>query len=93
MTKQPIEIGQLEWFLPQRERSSIRMASLNASPVPNPWEKAEKPPIAVVGSGPAGLINAYLLAAEGFPVTVFEAFHALGGVLRYGIPSSACPTN
>ena len=27
-----------------------------------------------VGSGPAGLINAYLLAAEGFPVTVFEAW-------------------
>ena len=39
----------------------------------------------------AGLINAYLLAAEGFPVTIFEAFHALGGVLRYGIPEFRLP--
>ena len=54
-------------------------------------QRAEKPPIAVVGSGPAGLINAYLLAAEGFPVTVFEAFHDLGGVLRYGIPEFRLP--
>ncbi|HEX8964210.1 MAG TPA: FAD-dependent oxidoreductase, partial [Rhodocyclaceae bacterium] len=40
---------------------------------------------------PAGLINAYLLAAEGYPVTVFEAFHTLGGVLRYGIPEFRLP--
>ena len=45
----------------------------------------------MIGSGPAGLINAYLLAAEGFPVTVFEAFHDLGGVLRYGIPEFRLP--
>ena len=57
----------------------------------DPWVRADKPPIAVVGSGPAGLINAYLLAAEGYPVTVFEAFHALGGVLRYGIPEFRLP--
>ena len=91
-TKQPIEIGQLEWFLPQREKVvnpdgiTERFAG-----IPNPWEKAEKPPIAIVGSGPAGLINAYLLAVEGYPVTVFEAFHALGGVLRYGIPEFRLP--
>ena len=91
-TKQPIEIGQLEWFLPQREKVvnpdgfKERFAGF-----PDPWKKADKPPVAVVGSGPAGLINAYLLAAEGFPVTVFEAFHALGGVLRYGIPEFRLP--
>ena len=45
----------------------------------------------MIGSGPAGLINAYLLAAEGYPVTVFEAFHELGGVLRYGIPEFRLP--
>ncbi len=49
--------------------------------------------MAIVGSGPSGLINAYLLAAEGFPVTVFEAFHALGGVLRYGIPEFRLPND
>lgn len=91
-TKQPIEIGQLEWFLPQREKvvNPGGVAERFAG-VPDPWEKAEKPPIAIVGSGPAGLINAYLLAAAGFPVTVFEAFHALGGVLRYGIPEFRLP--
>jgi glutamate synthase (NADPH/NADH) small chain len=91
-TKQPIEIGQLEWFLPQREKvvNPDGIAERFAG-VPDPWERAVKPPIAIVGSGPAGLINAYLLAAEGFPVTVFEAFHALGGVLRYGIPEFRLP--
>ena len=90
--KQPIEIGQIEWFLPQHEKRvnpdgfAERYANL-----PNPWEVGTKPPIAIVGSGPAGLINAYLLAVEGYPVTIFEAFHALGGVLRYGIPEFRLP--
>src|SRR5665811_1264253 len=92
--KQPIEIGQIEWYLPQREKLvnadgiAARVANL-----PDPWAKSDKPPVAVVGSGPAGLINAYLLASEGFPVTVFEAFHRLGGVLRYGIPEFRLPND
>lgn len=90
----PIEIGQLEWFLPQRERmvnpqgNTARYAGR-----PDPWVQATKPPIAVVGSGPSGLINAFLLAVEGHPVTVFEAFHRLGGVLRYGIPEFRLPNS
>ena len=93
-TKQPIEIGQIEWYLPQREKlvNADGIAARFAN-IPDPWAKAEKPPVAVVGSGPAGLINAYLLASEGFPVTVFEAFHALGGVLRYGIPEFRLPND
>jgi glutamate synthase (NADPH/NADH) small chain len=91
-TKQPIEIGQLEWYLPQREKLvNPEGIAARFAGFPDPWAKADKPPVAVVGSGPAGLINAYLLAAEGFPVTVFEAFHALGGVLRYGIPEFRLP--
>jgi len=92
--ERPIEIGQLEWYLPQSERV-LNPAALYEldGPVTNPWAKAEKPPIAVVGSGPAGLINAYLLSKEGFPVTVFEAFHSLGGVLRYGIPEFRLPND
>ena len=91
-TKQPIEIGQLEWFLPQREKVvNPEGIAARFAGFPDPWAKAEKPPVAVVGSGPAGLINAYLLAAEGYPVTIFEAFHALGGVLRYGIPEFRLP--
>ncbi|MCL2897320.1 sulfide/dihydroorotate dehydrogenase-like FAD/NAD-binding protein [Brenneria tiliae] len=89
--KRPIEIGQLEWYLPQREKMTTGGADERFNRRPDPWVQAVKPPIAVVGSGPAGLINAYLQAAEGFPVTVFEAFHALGGVLRYGIPEFRLP--
>lgn len=90
--KMPIAIGQLEWFLPEREKlvdpDSDRRRFARRR---DPWESATKPPVAIIGSGPSGLINAYLLAAEGFPVTVFEAFHAYGGVLRYGIPEFRLP--
>jgi glutamate synthase (NADPH/NADH) small chain len=90
--KRPIEIGQIEWYLPQREKMvNAEGIAARFSGVVDPWAKGDKPPVAVVGSGPAGLINAYLLAAEGFPVTVFEAFHTLGGVLRYGIPEFRLP--
>jgi glutamate synthase (NADPH/NADH) small chain len=94
LTGKPIEIGQIEWFLPERERlAHPNGAAERLKGYVSPWAKAEKPPIAVVGSGPAGLINAYLLAAEGYPVTIFEAFHELGGVLRYGIPEFRLPNS
>ncbi len=90
--KQSMTIGQLEWFLPEWDKLANPDAATNRlAGVPDPWRTATRPPIAVVGSGPSGLITAYLLAAEGFPVTVFEAFHALGGVLRYGIPEFRLP--
>ena len=89
--QRPIEIGQLEWYLPQSEKLLNRNANFEINTFANPWANADKPPIAVVGSGPAGLINAYLLSKEGYPVTVFEAFHELGGVLRYGIPEFRLP--
>ncbi len=93
-TKTPIQFGQLEWFLPEREKlvDPGSVARRFAASV-DPWDAAAKPPVAIIGSGPSGLINAYLLAAEGFPVTVFEAFHALGGVLRYGIPEFRLPND
>jgi NADH-quinone oxidoreductase subunit F len=47
--------------------------------------------VAIIGSGPAGLTAAYYLAQEGYPVTVFEAMPALGGMLRLGIPSFRLP--
>jgi glutamate synthase (NADPH/NADH) small chain len=92
-TRRPIEIGQLEWYLPQRDKLVNPDVSGRFAGRVSPWARADKPPIAVVGSGPSGLINAYLLAVEGFPVTVFEAFHELGGVLRYGIPEFRLPND
>ncbi|MDR1237095.1 MAG: NAD(P)-binding protein, partial [Propionibacteriaceae bacterium] len=86
--KHAMSIGQVEWFLP--EWAKLKGLDAAESPV-DPWKAADKPPVAVVGSGPSGLIAAHLLAKAGFPVTVFEAFHALGGVLRYGIPEFRLP--
>jgi glutamate synthase (NADPH/NADH) small chain len=47
--------------------------------------------IAVVGSGPAGLAFAGDMAKMGYDVTVFEALHQIGGVLKYGIPEFRLP--
>ena len=47
--------------------------------------------VAVVGSGPAGLTVAGILAQKGFPVTVFESLPESGGVLRYGVPEFRFP--
>lgn len=47
--------------------------------------------IAIVGSGPAGLTVAFILAAKGFDVTLFESKERIGGVLQYGIPDFRLP--
>ena len=47
--------------------------------------------IAVIGSGPAGLAFAGDMAKYGYDVTVFEALHEIGGVLKYGIPEFRLP--
>lgn len=47
--------------------------------------------IAIIGSGPAGLMLAHQLAQKAYRVTVFEANHDLGGMLRYGIPGFRLP--
>jgi formate dehydrogenase (NADP+) beta subunit len=47
--------------------------------------------VAVIGSGPAGLAAAHDLALLGYPVTIFEAAQAPGGMLRLGIPEYRLP--
>ncbi|CCH50078.1 NAD(P)-dependent oxidoreductase [Pseudodesulfovibrio piezophilus] len=47
--------------------------------------------VAIVGSGPAGITVAFILAAQGFDVTVFESKERIGGVLQYGIPDFRLP--
>ncbi|MFH1190392.1 MAG: NADPH-dependent glutamate synthase [Candidatus Omnitrophota bacterium] len=54
-------------------------------------EKLSKYKVAIVGSGPAGIACAGELARHGIKVTVFEALHKPGGVLRYGIPPFRLP--
>jgi glutamate synthase (NADPH/NADH) small chain len=47
--------------------------------------------IAIIGSGPSGLTVAFILAAKGYDVTIFESKDKIGGVLRYGIPDFRLP--
>lgn len=84
MGKEAVAIGYLERFAADYERESGNIS------VP---EIAEKNgiKIAVVGSGPAGLSFAGDMAKRGYDVTVFEALHEIGGVLKYGIPGFRLP--
>lgn len=84
MNKIPVAIGHLERFAADWERNSGNMA------VPE-IEKSNKIKVGVVGSGPAGLAAAGDLAKFGYDVTVFEALHEIGGVLKYGIPEFRLP--
>lgn len=84
MGKPAVAIGYLERFAADYERESGNIS------IP---EVAEKNgiKIAVVGSGPAGLSFAGDMAKRGYDVTVFEALHEIGGVLKYGIPQFRLP--
>jgi len=80
----PVSIGHLERYVADWERAQPTSSEAPAKPF-------RKERIAVVGSGPAGLVCAGQLARLGYPVTVYEALHAPGGVLRYGIPEFRLP--
>ena len=84
MKKEPVAIGYLERFAADYERESGQ-ASVPEVAAPNGQK------IAVVGSGPAGLSFAGDMAKTGYDVTVFEALHEIGGVLKYGIPEFRLP--
>ena len=47
--------------------------------------------VAIIGSGPAGMTIAVILARKGYQVTIFEGKDKIGGVLRYGIPDFRLP--
>ena len=88
----PINIGALERFAADWELKDNK----KAFSLPCPERSRGKPStfsqkVAVIGSGPAGLTCAGNLAKLGYKVTVFEALHAEGGVLVYGIPEFRLP--
>ncbi len=78
----PVAIGHLERYVADWERTQPP----NVAPSLSHSEK-----IAVIGAGPSGLVCAGELARRGYPVTIYEALHAAGGVLRYGIPEFRLP--
>ena len=84
MGHQPVAIGYLERFTADFERESGHISLPEVAP-------ANGKKIAVIGSGPAGLSFAGDMAKYGYDVTVFEALHEIGGVLKYGIPEFRLP--
>jgi glutamate synthase (NADPH/NADH) small chain len=80
----PVAIGKLERFVADYEMKNDLFVTPTITDV-----REEK--VAIVGSGPAGLTCAAELAKRGYQVTIFEALHAVGGVLRYGIPEFRLP--
>lgn len=86
LKKEPVAIGYLERFAADYERESGQM-SVPAVAQSNGIK------VGVIGSGPAGLTFAGEMAKRGYDVTVFEALHEIGGVLKYGIPEFRLPNN
>lgn len=86
LKKDAVAIGNLERFAADYERETGNISIPELKP-------ANGIKIAVVGSGPAGLSCAGDLAKLGYDVTVFEALHEIGGVLKYGIPEFRLPNS
>ena len=81
---EPLAVGALERFAADFERETDQVTLPPRAPTTGRR-------IAVVGSGPAGLIMAADMAVKGHSVTIFEALHSPGGVLVYGIPEFRLP--
>jgi len=84
-SEQAINIHFLERFVGDYGMKNNLTIPLNKN------EKLSKCKVAVVGSGPAGVCCAGELARQGVQVTIYEALHKSGGVLRYGIPPFRLP--
>ena len=80
-----VAIGYLERYV--ADWAMFHPDRLIPEPTPAPTGKS----VAVVGCGPAGLTAAGELARQGHRVSIFEALHDTGGVLRYGIPEFRLP--
>lgn len=80
---EPVRFGDIEHFI-----SMEYLKKLHISKVQRNGEK-----IAIVGSGPAGIAIAFILAERGYDITIFEKMSKLGGMLRYGIPEYRLPNS
>ena len=89
MGHEPVAIGYLERFVADNAYALDTNVS-KTSQQPNTTNAKR---IAVVGSGPAGLAFAGDMVKLGYIVTVFEALHEIGGVLKYGIPEFRLPNS
>lgn len=86
LKKDPVGIGHLERFAADYERESGQISVPEVAP-----KNGLK--VAAIGSGPASLSFAGDMIKLGYEVTVFEALHEIGGVLKYGIPEFRLPNH
>ena len=77
----PVHFSSIENYI-----SSTYSSKMNKGPAPSNGMR-----VAIIGSGPAGLTIAVILARRGYQVTIFEGKDKIGGVLRYGIPEFRLP--
>ncbi len=77
----PVKIGDIENYISDYSLDLIDLT---------PSEKREGN-IGIIGSGPAGITIALLLALRGYDITIFESKEKIGGMLRYGIPEFRLP--
>jgi glutamate synthase (NADPH/NADH) small chain len=84
-TLEPVAIGRLERFVGDM---AIAEGWANI-----PYIEPTRFKVGIVGSGPAGMACAADMVKAGCDVTVFEAFHEPGGVLKYGIPDFRLPNS
>ena len=86
MRGKAVAIGYLERFAADWSREHGVAEEVTQAP-------ANGKKVAVIGSGPAGLTFAGEMAKRGYGVTVYEALHEIGGVLKYGIPEFRLPNS
>ena len=77
----PVHFSVIESYI-----SSTYATKMTKGPAPSNGIK-----VAIVGSGPAGITIAILMARMGYQVTIFESKDKIGGILRYGIPEFRLP--
>ena len=77
----PVHFSVIEQYI-----STTYASKMTKGPAPSNGMK-----VAIVGSGPAGLTIAILMARKGYQVTIFEGKDQIGGILRYGIPEFRLP--
>jgi glutamate synthase (NADPH/NADH) small chain len=77
----PVQVSAIENYI-----SDYRLDVMSLKP-----EKKLRGNIGIIGSGPAGITIAFILALKGYQVTIFEAHDKIGGILRYGIPEFRLP--
>lgn len=77
----PVKIGDIENYI-----SDYSLDILDLKPKSNKQSN-----IGIIGSGPAGITIALILALKGYNITIFESKEKIGGMLRYGIPEFRLP--